>query len=61
MSETTIQADTTYTIKNLKIVDIEIICLGLDSVHIPGMHDRAVELTEILEDIIPPTGSVDSE
>lgn len=61
MTETTIQENTTYTLNGLTIGDLEIICLGLDGVHIPGMHDRAKELTVIIEDIIPPIGSIDPE
>lgn len=61
MTETTIQENTTYTLNGLTIEDLEIICLGLDSVHIPEMHNRAKELTVIIEDIMPPVGCVDSE
>lgn len=63
MTETTIQENTTYTLNDLTIEDLEIICIciGLDSVDIPRMHNRAKELTVIIEDIMPPTGSVDSE
>ena len=61
MTETTIQVETIYKIDGLKIEDLEIICIGLDSVDIPGMHNRAKELTVIIEDIMPPVGSVDSE
>lgn len=57
MTETTIQENTTYTIQGLTIGDLEMICLGLDR----EMCDRAKELTGIIEDIMPPTGSVDSE
>lgn len=61
MTETTIQVETTYKINGLTFEDLEIICLGLDRIHTPEMCDRAKELTVIIEDIMPPVGSVDSE
>jgi len=61
MTETTIQVDTTYTIKGLKSADLEIICLGLDRTHSTEFGERAAELTKIIEDILPPVGSVDPE
>ena len=61
MTETTIQEYTTYILNGLTIVDLEILCLGLDRVHTPEMCDRAKELTVIIEDIMPPIGRVDSE
>jgi len=53
MTETTIQVDTTYTIKGLKPVDLEIICLGFDRICSTEFGERAVELTKIIEDILP--------
>ena len=61
MIETTIQVETRYKIDGLTFEDLEIICLGLDSVHTPEMCDRAKELTVIIEDIMPPVGCVDRE
>ena len=61
MTDTTIQVETIYKLDGITFEDLEIICLGLDLVHDPEMCDRAKELTVIIEDIMPPVGSVDSE
>ena len=49
VNEISVNTITLYTINGLTSEDVEMICLGLDSIHEPEMAVRKSELTRAIE------------